>query len=126
MSEFDRCQQLASANRVPALLASELMLHPGGVPREGAARGCRTDPVGRSDLNDQLDGVRHEKPPVPSHHQGGSLALGGLHDGQDALNEVLGIVLVLLEHRHPLPQPARPGLLVRVRLRLDRRYFHHG
>lgn len=85
-----------------------------------------TDPIGSSNLNDQLNGVFHEKPSISSHHQRGSLALGRLDDGDNALNEVLGIVLVLLEHRHPLPQPARPGLLVRVRLCLDLRYFHHG
>lgn len=101
---------------------------------EGASKGgeggatCRshTDPVGSGDLDDELNGVLHEKPAISPHHQGGSLALGRLHHGDNALNEVLRIVLVLLEHRHPLPQAARPGLLVRVRLGLHRRYLHHG
>lgn len=89
------------------------------------ARCSGTDPVGCSDLNDQLNGVFHEKPPVSSHHQGGSLALGRLDDGDSALNEVFRIVLVLLEHRHPFPQTARPGLLVGVRFGLYGCYFHH-
>lgn len=112
-----------------APLASELMLHTEGASYgEGGGSTCcsHTDPVGSSDLDDQLNGVLHEKPAISPHHQRGRLALGRLHHGDDALDEVLGVVLVLLEHRHPLPQPARPGLLVRVRLRLDRRYLHHG
>lgn len=98
-------------------LASELMLK---------TQWLRTDPVGCSNLGDQLNGVFHEEPSISPHHQRGRLALGRLDDGDNALNEVLGVVLVLLEHRHPLPQPARPGLLVRVRLRLHRRDRHHG
>lgn len=84
-----------------------------------------TDPVGGSNLNDQLNRIFHEEPAVPSHHQGGSLALGRLDDRDNALDEVFRIVLVLLEHRHPLSQTARPGLLVRVRLGLHCRYLHH-
>lgn len=117
---------------VLANLASELPQTTGDEDR-GRGRGTRTgddmllhtDPIGCSNLHDQLNGVFHKKPSISSHHQRGSLTLGRLDDGNNALNEVLGVVLVLLEHRHPLPQPACPGLLVRVRICLDRRYFHH-
>lgn len=84
-----------------------------------------TDPIGSSNLDNQLNGVFHEKPPITSHHQRGSLALGRLDDRDNALNEVFGIVLVLLKHRHSLPQSARPRLLVRVRLGLYCCHFHH-
>ncbi|KAG7242344.1 hypothetical protein INR49_024020 [Caranx melampygus] len=76
-------------------------------------------------LNDQLNRVFHEKPAISSHHQSGCLALGRLDDRDNALDEVFRIVLVLLEHRHPLPQTAGTGLLVRVRLGLHCGYFHH-
>lgn len=88
---------------------------------------CRsaTDPVGSWNLDYQLNSVFHEKPAIPSHHQSGRLALGRLDDRDNALDEVFRIVLVLLKHRHPLPQTASPGLLVRVRLGLHCRNFHH-
>lgn len=83
-------------------------------------------PVGGGDADDQLDGLGHVEAAVPAHHQCGLLPQPRLHGGDDALDEILGVVGVALEHFHPLPQPARTGLLVRVRLRLHRHDLHHG
>lgn len=83
-------------------------------------------PVGGGDADDKLDGLGHVEAAVPAHHQRGLLPQRRLHGGDDALDEILRVVGVALEHFHPLPQPARTRLLVRVRLRLHRRDLHHG
>lgn len=96
---------------------------PGRTPR----RGPRVPyPVGRGDADDELDGLLHVEPAVPAHHQGGLLPLRRLHRGDDTLDEILRVVGAALEHLHPLPQPARARLLVRVRPGLNGHDLHHG
>lgn len=84
-----------------------------------------TNPTGSSNLGDQLNGIFHEKSSVSSHHQSAPLSLRGLDGRNNALDEILGIMRVLLEHSHPLPQAAGAWLLVAVRVGLDNTDFHH-
>lgn len=84
-----------------------------------------TNPIGRSNLDDQLNGIFHEISTVPSHHQSALQSLRGLDGRNNALDEVLGIMRVLLEHSHPLSQAACSWLLVAVRIGLDNTDFHH-
>lgn len=83
-------------------------------------------PVGGGNADDELDGVLHVEAAVPPHHQRGLLPFGGRHGGQDALDEVLGVVGIALEDRHPLAQPAGAGFLVAVGLGLHGGDVHHG
>lgn len=84
-----------------------------------------TNPIGRSNLDDQLNGIFHEKSTVSSHHQSALLSLRGLDGRNNALDEILGIMRVFLEHSHPLPQAAGSRLLVAVRVGLDNTDLHH-
>lgn len=84
-----------------------------------------TYPIGRSNLDDELNGIFHKKSTVSPHHQSAPLSLRGLDGRNSALDEILSIMRVLLEHRHPLPQTAGSGLLVAVRVGLDNTDFHH-
>jgi len=94
-------------------------------PREPGDR-AQPYPVGGGDADDELDGVPHVEAAVPPHHQRGLLPLARRHGGQDALDEVLGVVGIALEDRHPLAQPAGTGFLVAVGLGLHRHDPHHG
>lgn len=84
-----------------------------------------TNPIGCSNLDYQMNGILHEKSPVSSHHQSAPLSLRGLDGRNNALDEILGIMRVLLEHSHPLPQAAGSWLLVAVRVGLDNTDLHH-
>lgn len=84
-----------------------------------------TNPIGRSNLDNQLNGIFHEKSTVSSHHQSALLSLRGLDGRNNALDEILGIMRVLLEHSHSLPQAASSWLLVAVRVGLDNTDFYH-
>lgn len=84
-----------------------------------------TNPIGRSNLDDQVNGIFHKKSTVSSHHQSAPLSLRGLNGRNNALDEILGVMRALLEHSHSLPQAAGSWLLVAVRVGLDNTYFHH-
>ncbi len=68
------------------------------------------DAVGRRHLDDLGAGLLDAVPPVPAHHQGGSLEVVP-HRLQRALKEVLHVVWRLQELRDLLPEPRGAGLL---------------
>lgn len=90
-----------------------------------ASNSASTDPISCSNLDDQLNSVFHEEPSISSHYQGALLPLSRVNGGNDTLDEILRIMLVLLEYSHPLSQTAGSGFLVGERFGLNNRNFHH-
>ena len=79
-------------------------------------------PVGSCHLHYQLGGGPAEVAAVAAHHHGAALPVPQVDGGQQALDVVLQVVLLPLEHRRLPPQPAGAGPLVVEGGGLDR---HH-
>ena len=79
-------------------------------------------PVSSCHLHDHLDGSSAEVAAVAAHHHGAALSVPQVDGGQQALDVVLQVVLLALEHRRLPPQPAGAGPLVVEGGGLDR---HH-
>lgn len=79
-------------------------------------------PVGSCHLHYHLGGSSAEVAAVAAHHHGAALSVPQVDGGQHALDVVLQIVLLPLEHRRLPPQPAGTGPLVVEGGGLDR---HH-
>ncbi len=90
-----------------------------------ALNSANTNPISCCNLDDQLNSVFHEEPSISSHYQDALLPLSMVNGGNDTLDKILRIMLVLLEYSHPLSQTAGSGFLVGVRFGLNNRNFHH-
>lgn len=74
-----------------------------------------TDPISSSHLHYDLNGSRIEVASISTHHHSGALPVPQVDGGEDALNEVVQVVLFRLEYMDLLPQAAGSRPLVRVR-----------
>lgn len=79
-------------------------------------------PVGSCHLHDHFGGSSAEVAAVAAHHHGAALSVPQVDGGQQALDVVLQVVLLALEHGRLPPQPVGPGPLVLEGGGLDR---HH-
>ncbi len=79
-------------------------------------------PVGSCHLHDHLDGSSAEVAAVAAHHHGAALPVPQVDGGQQALDVVLQVVLLPLEHRCLPPQPIGTGPLVVEGGGLDRQH----
>ena len=80
----------------------------------------RSYPVSSGHLYDHLGGHSAEIAAVAPYHQGTALAVPQVHGGQHALDVVLQVVLLPLEHCRLPPEPIGTGPLVLKRRGLDR------
>lgn len=69
-------------------------------------------PIGSCHLHYHLGGSSAEVAAVAAHHHGAALSVPQVDGGQHALDVVLQVVLLGLEHRCLPPQPAGTGPLV--------------
>lgn len=79
-------------------------------------------PVGSCHLHDHLGGSPAEVAAVAAHHHGAALPVPQVDGRQQALDVVLQVILLPLEHRCLPPQPVGTGPLVLEGGGLDR---HH-
>lgn len=82
----------------------------------------RTHSIGGCHLDDHLDCPAAQVASVAAHHHGAALPVPEVHGGQDALDVVLQVVLLPLEHGRLPPEPVGTGPLVVEGGSLDR---HH-
>ncbi len=74
-----------------------------------------TDPISSSHLCYDLNGSRIEVASISTHHHSGALPVPQVDGGEDALNEVVQVVLLRLENMGLLPQAVGSRPLVGVR-----------
>jgi len=79
-------------------------------------------PIGSCHLHDHLGGSWAEVAAVAAHHHGAALPVPQVDGGQHALDVVLQVVLLALEHRRLPPQPVGAGSLVVEGGGLDRQH----